>query len=156
MIVSKHLATHLRGVFFGGNWTSVNFKKQLADVSFEEANIKLKDLNTILGLTYHMGYYVTGVLEVFNNKPLSISDAFSYNYSKVSTPEDWKNLYSTILEDAEKLAKHIEVLNDDIIWSDFENSKYGNYFSNINGIIEHTHYHLGQIVLIKKILKAKT
>jgi len=32
------------------------------------------------------------------------------------------------------------------------NGKYGNYFRNIVGVIEHIHYHLGQIVLIKKIL----
>jgi hypothetical protein len=34
----------------------------------------------------------------------------------------------------------------------FSDEKYGNYYRNIHGIIEHTHYHLGQIVLIKKIL----
>jgi hypothetical protein len=28
--------------------------------------------------------------------------------------------------------------------------KYGNYYRNIHGIIEHIHYHLGQIVLIEK------
>jgi len=30
--------------------------------------------------------------------------------------------------------------------------KYGNYYRNFHGIIEHCHYHLGQIVLIKKML----
>ena len=30
--------------------------------------------------------------------------------------------------------------------------KYGNYFRNLTGIIEHLHYHLGQIVLIKKLI----
>ncbi|WP_047544977.1 hypothetical protein [Psychroserpens sp. Hel_I_66] len=154
MIVSQFLATHVRRVFFGGNWTSVNFKKQLEDISFEEANIKLKDLNTILALTYHIGYYITGVIEVFNDRPLTITDQYSYDHSKIETEADWKALYETILNDAERLAKHIEVLTDDHIWSDFVDSKYGNYFSNINGIIEHTHYHLGQISLIKKMIRS--
>jgi hypothetical protein len=35
------------------------------------------------------------------------------------------------------------------------NAKYGNYYRNLHGIIEHTHYHLGQIVLIKKLLKRR-
>jgi len=31
----------------------------------------------------------------------------------------------------------------------FAEEKYGNYYQNIHGIIEHSHYHIGQIVLIK-------
>jgi hypothetical protein len=37
----------------------------------------------------------------------------------------------------------------------FDDKKYGNYYRNITGIIEHNHYHLGQIVLIKKIISVK-
>ncbi|HAI83731.1 MAG TPA: DUF1572 domain-containing protein, partial [Chitinophagaceae bacterium] len=29
----------------------------------------------------------------------------------------------------------------------------GTYYRNILGLIEHTHYHLGQIALIKKIIR---
>ncbi|MDQ1090003.1 hypothetical protein QE390_004607 [Siphonobacter sp. SORGH_AS 1065] len=35
----------------------------------------------------------------------------------------------------------------------FVDEKYGTYYRNLHGMIEHTHYHLGQIVLIKKILR---
>ena len=152
MHISKQLATHLRGVFFGGNWTSVNLKDQLATISWEEANSKIKDLNTILALTYHIGYYVTGVLEVYNDRPLQIRDKYSYDHSKITSAKDWKTLCETILNHAEILAQHIEVLKEETVWSNFEDAKYGNYFRNINGIIEHTHYHLGQIVLVKKLL----
>ncbi|MEM5567052.1 DUF1572 domain-containing protein [Psychroserpens sp. AS72] len=155
MKTAQHLATHLRGVFFGGNWTSVNLKDQLATITWEEANYKIKDLNTILALTYHIGYYITGVLEVFNNRPLEIRDKFSYDHSKIKNAKDWETLCDTILNHAEILAQHIEVLKEDMVWSDFEDPKYGNYYSNITGIIEHTHYHLGQIVLVKKLIKTR-
>ncbi|MFT4611414.1 MAG: hypothetical protein ACJA1H_000923 [Glaciecola sp.] len=155
MSISKHLATHLRAIFFGGNWTSVNLKDQLQDVSWEEVNKKVNDLNTILALTYHIGYYITGVLEVFNDRPLEIRDKYSYDHSKIISATDWKNLCETILNNAEILAQHIEVLPEDNIWSGFVDLKYGNYYSNINGIIEHTHYHLGQITLLKKLIKFK-
>ncbi len=39
------------------------------------------------------------------------------------------------------------------LWEDFADKKYGSYYRNLQGIIEHTHYHLGQIVLIKKMLR---
>ena len=34
----------------------------------------------------------------------------------------------------------------------FVDEKYGSYLRNIDGMIEHCYYHLGQIVLIKKII----
>ena len=40
-----------------------------------------------------------------------------------------------------------------VLWETFADEKYGHYYRNLHGIIEHTHYHLGQIVLIKKLLQ---
>jgi len=34
----------------------------------------------------------------------------------------------------------------------FVDEKYGNYLRNIEGIIEHGYYHLGQISLLKKMI----
>jgi len=36
----------------------------------------------------------------------------------------------------------------------FVNEKYGTYLRNIEAVIEHSYYHLGQIVLIKKLILA--
>jgi len=38
---------------------------------------------------------------------------------------------------------------------DFTDEKYGTYQRNLIGILEHSYYHLGQIVLIKKLLKTQ-
>ena len=54
--------------------------------------------------------------------------------------------------DAENFAILIEHLPEAKLGEIFTDEKYGNYYRNVHGIIEHTHYHLGQIVLIKKIL----
>jgi hypothetical protein len=55
-------------------------------------------------------------------------------------------------KDAENFDNAIEQLPEHMLWENLSDEKYGNYYRNIHGIIEHTHYHLGQIVLIKKIL----
>ena len=39
------------------------------------------------------------------------------------------------------------------LWEPFGDGKYGDYFRNIQGVIEHAHYHLGQIVLVKKLIR---
>jgi hypothetical protein len=61
MTTAQQLAKHFRGVYLGGNWTASNLKDQLVDVSLEEAKTKIHNLNTILALTFHIGYYITGV-----------------------------------------------------------------------------------------------
>lgn len=35
----------------------------------------------------------------------------------------------------------------------FVEEKYGTYLRNIEGVIEHSYYHLGQISLIKKLIE---
>jgi len=59
-------------------------------------------------------------------------------------------------KDAENFAGLIEHLPERTLEETFWDEKYGNYYRNIHGIIEHTHYHLGQIVLLKKILLNKS
>ena len=153
MNLSSTLAKHLRAVFFGGNWTGSNLKDQLADVTFLNATNKLQDCNTILSLTFHISYYITGVIEVFSRKPLSIKDKFSFDHPEINNEAEWQDMLNTIWIEAEALAQHIEHLSNDKLWEDFTDPKYGNYYRNIAGIIEHTHYHLGQIVLLKKQIK---
>jgi hypothetical protein len=54
--------------------------------------------------------------------------------------------------DAENFASLVVQMPESKLWEIFSDEKYGNYYTNIHGTIEHTHYHLGQIVLIKKII----
>ena len=123
MTTAQQLAKHFRGVHFGGNWTSSNVKDQLAGVTLEDAKTKVHDLNTILALTFHIGYYVTGVLEVFNNRPLLIKDKFSYDYPDITIETDWRQLIDTLLLNAETLAQHIESLTEDQLHQDFTDTK---------------------------------
>jgi hypothetical protein len=48
-----------------------------------------------------------------------------------------------------------EQLADSILSEDFTDKKYGSYYRNIIDIIEHMHYHLGQIAILKKIIRQK-
>src|SRR5215203_1848532 len=150
--LSAHLSKHLKDVFFGGNWTSVNLRDNLANVTCQQAVTKLHSVNTILSLVYHINYYISAVTKVLQGEPLNASDKFSFDHPPIQSEEDWQNLLNKTWADAENFAGLIEQLPDSKLWENFEDGKYGNYYRNILGIIEHTHYHLGQIVLIKKLL----
>jgi hypothetical protein len=150
--LSKQIAKNFRDVFFGGNWTAVNLKDSLQNVSWEQAVTKVYDLNTIAMLVFHINYYVEAVLKVLYGEALNASDKFSFDLHPVNSEEEWQKLVAKVMTEAEQFAAEIEKLEDDKFFEDFSNPKYGNNYRNIVGIIEHTHYHLGQIVLIKKIL----
>jgi len=47
-------------------------------------------------------------------------------------------------------------MTEDKLESPFADGKYGTYQRNIDVMIEHTYYHLGQVILIKKLLENKT
>ena len=151
--VSAHLSKHLREVYFGGNWTSVSLRDGLSNVRLQQAITKFHSLNTILALVYHINYYITAVTKVLEGEPLNASDKFSFDHPQIQSEEEWQNLLDNTWKDAEKFASLIEQLPESKLWENFEDGKYGNYYRNIQGIIEHTHYHLGQIVLIKKLLQ---
>jgi hypothetical protein len=155
MHVSTQLAKHFRDVHFGGNWTSSNLKEHLSGIYWEQATTKVYGLNSIAALVYHMHYYVSAVLKVLEGEPLNASDKFSFDCAAIKSQDDWEKLLADTFDDAEKFADLIEKLPDEKLWADFSENKYGNYYRNLHGIIEHIHYHLGQIVVIKKILLQK-
>lgn len=152
MNLTAQIAKHFRDVHFGGNWTSVNLKDSLAGITWEQATTKVYSFNTIAILVYHMNYYVSAVLKVLEGEPLDAHDKYSFDLPPVHSQEDWEKLLNKMWTDAEKFAALIEHLPDSKLAETFSDEKYGNYYRNLHGIIEHIHYHLGQIVLIKKIL----
>ena len=153
MNLPTQLAKHFREVHFGGNWTSSNLKDNLADVTWEQAITRVYSFNTIATLVFHTNYYVGAVMKVLNGGPLDAKDMHSFNVPPINSQQDWQDLLDKTWKEAEAFALAIEQLPESKLWEDFADNKYGNYYRNLTGIIEHLHYHLGQIVLIKKILQ---
>lgn len=146
------IAKHLRDVHFGGNWTSVCLKEQLAGITWEQAIQQVENFNSIAALVYHMNYYVDAILQVLRRKPLTSKDRFSFDHPRITSQADWEKLVGKAYTDAENLATLIEQMPDSRLAENFYDEKYGNYYRNLHGVIEHIHYHLGQVALIKKIL----
>jgi uncharacterized damage-inducible protein DinB len=153
MQVTVQIAKHLREIHFGGNWTSVNLKDTLAGVSWQQATTKVYSFNTIAILVYHINYYISAVLKVVEGGPLNASDKYSFNHLPIQSQQDWEKLLEKSWTEAEKFASLIEQLPESRLVENLADEKYGSYYRNLHGIIEHSHYHLGQIVLIKKILQ---
>lgn len=153
MSSALQLVKRFREVLLDGLWiANTNFKDQLSEVTWEQAVERVGSLNTIAMLTYHIDYYIAGVVNVLEGGALEIKDKFSFDLPPIESREQWESLRNKLWTDSEKFASLVELLPDDRLDEVFVDEKYGTYRRNIDGMIEHAYYHLGQITLIKKLL----
>ena len=71
---------------------------------------------------------------------------------KITSENEWNNLKLRFIANAILFCQKVESMDEKILDDDFVEKKYGSYLRNIEAVIEHSYYHLGQIVLIKKII----
>ncbi len=153
MKLSTQIAKQFREVLLDGTWVATNFKVQLSDVSWEQATTKVASLNTIAALTFHIDYYIAGLIQVYEGGTLDIKDKYSYNAPSITSQNEWDQRLQKLWSNAETFANLVEQMPDNVLMQPFVEEKYGNNYINIQAMIEHCYYHLGQIVLIKKLLK---
>ncbi len=150
------LANRLREVLLNGKWiANTNFKEQILSVSWAQAIQKVGNLNTIALLTFHINYYLDGLLNVFNSGGLEIKDKYSFDLPEIKSENDWNKLVNDFLSNSEMFAKQVEQMDESMLDQPFADEKYGSFLRNIEGVIEHSYYHLGQVSLIRKMIVQK-
>ncbi len=153
MTRSINMANRIREVLLSGHWiANTNMQEQIRSVDWQQATFKVDTLNTIAALTYHLNYYLAGLINAFENGKLEISDKYSFDLPIIDSAYDWDKLVSSFLQNSEMFAERIEQMQDDMFDKPFIDAKYGTVLRNIEGVIEHSYYHLGQITLIKKMI----
>ncbi|MCH2234730.1 MAG: DUF1572 family protein [Crocinitomicaceae bacterium] len=153
---STVLANRVQEVLLDGKWiANTNYKEQIFSVDFHLANQSIHNLNSIAILTYHINYYLKGLNECFKTGDLTIQDKFSFDMSPLKTEDQWHSLRKEFVSNAEIFVHHVKSMNPQKLDDVFVKEQYGTYSRNIEGMIEHAYYHLGQISLIKKLLRNK-
>jgi hypothetical protein len=149
---TSQLAKHFRDVYSGGNWTVSDMKRVLDGVTWQQATTKTGSFNTIAALVYHIHYFVAALTQVLSGEPINAHDKYSFDVPPITSESDWQKFLEKVFSEAEQCATLIARLPDEKLGEPFTDEKYGNYYRNILGTIEHTHYHLGQIALMKKMV----
>lgn len=150
---AEQLANRLREVILNGTWIAdTNYKDLLEDLDWKIALTKFQSLNTISALAQHIHYYINGIKNVFVDGKLEIKDKYSFEFPPIESENEWKKFLNKFWNDTEKLAVLIEKISEEKLEQTFVAEKYGTYLRNIEGMIEHSYYHLAQIILIKKII----
>jgi len=150
---NQFMAKRLRELFLDGKWiANTNYKEQLESVNWQQATHKVASLNTIAALTFHVNYYLDGLLQVFRGGPLTISDQYSFDSPPILSEADWQALVATFLDNATAFIQHVENLPDTIFDETFVDVQYGDYWQNLQVVVEHSYYHLGQLTLLRKLI----
>ncbi|MFB9079478.1 DUF1572 domain-containing protein [Flavobacterium procerum] len=150
---TTEIANRFREIILNGTWVAnTNYKDQLENLDWKIAVTPIQNLNTIAVLAQHIHYYIDGINTVFKGGALDIKDKFSFDFPPISSQEEWGNFLTKFWNSAEEFANLVEQMPDEKLEEGFVDEKYGSYRRNIDCMIEHSYYHLGQIVLIKKLL----
>jgi uncharacterized damage-inducible protein DinB len=150
---AQQLSGRFREIMLNGTWVAnTNFKHQLENLDWKIATTELPSLNTIAALAQHIHYYINGINAVFKGGTLDIRDKFSFDFPAIESQQEWEAFLSRFWNDSETFANLVEQMPDEQLQQPFTDEKYGSYQRNIDAMIEHSYYHLGQIVLIKKML----
>jgi uncharacterized damage-inducible protein DinB len=155
MGLSNQIAIQLKELYFGKSWTAVDYQSQLKDVSLGQALQSVNGLNSIATLLYHTTYYIDAQLSVLRGEELKSSDKESFSFPEMDSEKDWQNMQELTWQKAQALVDFITAMPDAKLSDNFYGDKYGTWHRNLLGLLEHNYYHLGQIVIIKKLIDQK-
>ena len=146
-------ARQLKDVYFGGNWTMVNVFSVVEDLQVSELNLHYEEHHSLLELIYHQYYFVTAVQMVLSGKELTTKDKYSFDAPRIEDEREWKEFLEQIRNTVLETVELVEKTPDDKLLQPFVKPEYGILFRNVIGVVEHIHYHLGQITLLKKQIR---
>lgn len=150
---ASQIALQFKQLYFGPSLVGSSLQDGLDGVDWKLATGRFNNLNSIAMLVFHINYYVSAVLKVLKGGPLDAHDKFSYDLKPIESEEDWQSLLAKCRKDAEEYIALVEKMTDDELQKPMDTGKYGNWFKNLLIIQEHSNYHLGQIIIIKKLLQ---
>lgn len=114
--------------------------------------MRVNQFHTIAELVYHTNYFVRATLKVMEGGPLDAKEVESFDHPPIESQQDWDRLLEKIWTDAEHLADAIERMPESQLSEPFVKEQYGTWYRCLHGPIEHCHYHLGQIAMIKALM----
>ena len=155
MNITSQIAQALLEVTEGGNWTDSNVADTIKDVSVEEATHRTEaSPNTIASLIHHLSYWNRVMIQRINGIKVDIPDSNGFDMPVLRTDQDWGNLKKDHFASAKELADVIVTVDATRLEQPILEG-YSSVYKNLQGTVEHIHYHLGQILIVKKLVRAK-
>lgn len=153
--LTELLSRNLLQVYVGTNWTERNLKDVLEKITYAESNHEFSFSASIKTLAFHLHYFAKVTLEALKTGKLIAHDRDSWKAEHIDSEEKWNALIQELIQIGKDFSHHIKGMTDEEMLDFLDDPKYGSTYDNVQGIIEHHHYHLGQISLLKNMIQSQ-
>ena len=154
MNIPEAIAQHVLEVHEGNNWTEVDVVHTLQDVTLAEAVTRtLASPNTIASLVCHLTFWNRVMARRAQGLPTEIGPDNGFAGPELRTEADWAALRADNLRSAHELARAIRGVDASQLEAPIL-PEYGSVYKNLQGAVEHIHYHLGQLVVLKNLVRS--
>ena len=155
MKITSLIAQHITDVYEGGNWTEVSVADVLKEVTLQEA-VMLTEAspNTLASLLHHLTFWNRLMIKRMGGIVVFVDEKNGYDLPALQTEDDWKKLQTDSYLSAHQLAAAIAGFDESKLFEPLVPNGSSGY-KNFEGTVEHIHYHVGQMVILKKLIKNK-
>jgi uncharacterized damage-inducible protein DinB len=138
--------------FDGHPWIDVSLMDTLSDISAEEASTKVGNLNTIWQIVLHITEWKRSIIARLSGI-LSPAPAHNHIYAvEFCSDEAWDEAIEDLSDAHHELLKMLTIF--DVEKFDHIYAPNGlSYYEHLNGALQHDVYHLGQIVILKRMVR---
>ncbi len=147
---TKRITKLLEDIYEGSPWIDVNLTDTLKNISAEQAAKKVsQQWNTIWEIVNHLINWRLNVLQRIQDKVLASPGDNYFAPVKDVSEEAWQNTLKRLEDSQQQWMLALKKFKK----KDLEKTYSGNgmsYYEQIQGIVQHDAYHLGQIVLLAK------
>lgn len=141
----------LRRTFDGEPWYGPSVMDTLSDVTLEETLNQLKNSHTIVELVEHMIAWRTFVIKRLQGEnDFEVEQEDSFKNVAAMTTERWQDAVQRLHETQETLMQILSQTSDEKLMEMVAGREY-TVDKMLHGIIQHDAYHIGQIVLLRKM-----
>jgi hypothetical protein len=153
MLLTEAIAQHVLAVHEGNNWTEVDLAHTLRDVTLAEATTRTAaSPNTIAALVQHLVFWNHVMARRAQGTPTEIGPANGFDVPPLHSEADWQGLQADLWQSAHALAAAIRQVPEAKLTEPILPA-YASTYKNLQGAVEHLHYHLGQVVLLKNLVR---
>lgn len=152
MSENKRISNLYQSIYNGEPWLEVTLDDTLKNVSAEQAYRKINpNLNTIWEIVNHIIQWRRNILRRVQGETVTTPDHNYFVPVLDSSEAAWEQSLQSLAKSQELWSAFFEDFNDSDLEKIYPSNNH-TYYEHIHGIIQHDVYHLGQIVILKKLL----
>ncbi|AYN04837.1 DinB family protein [Flavobacterium sp. 140616W15] len=152
MSENRRISNLYQSIYNGNPWLEVTLVDTLKNVRAEQAYRKINpNLNTIWEIVNHLIQWRRNILRRVQGETVITPDHNYFVTILDSSEAAWEQSLQSLEKSQELWNSFLEDFDDSDLDKIYPSNGH-TYYEHIHGIIQHDVYHLGQIVILKKLL----